>query len=174
MNSNVHVISEEQVWVEYWEKYRRRPEDWRMYSGISSKGYPELLILGKKDSWLLRRESLYSGKLGIGGRFSETKQSDIEGGKMSTQFGFRPVPKKIVRRLATGQEMDLEERTRIITDILSQTPTTPDRIRSPLMVQGPLVQSPNPLPVISKEQVELDMKLDLELDKWKRRINYLH
>ncbi len=165
------LIPEDVICAEFWKRYFRRPEGWRLYSGVSTKGYPELLITGEKESWLVRRDSLYSGKLGIGGRIA----GDIEVNPRMDPYGFREIPRRYVERILAmdGEGIDPVEKTKIITDILKKPPTTLDRIRSPGAIQGPMIQSYQALPLISNEQAKLDRDLNIEMDKWKRRIPYL-
>ncbi|MFQ6135183.1 MAG: hypothetical protein ACE5KU_05150 [Nitrososphaerales archaeon] len=165
------IIPEEEIWAEFWRGYSRGPEAWRMYFGVSAKGYPELLITGEKESWLVRRESLFSGKPGIGGRIAE----DIRMKPRIEPYGFREIPRCYLKKIVAMIERSVDpvDETKIITDILKQPPTTLDRIRSPSVIQGPLVHSYQPLPLISEEQMELNRKLDIELDKWKRRFHHI-
>jgi hypothetical protein len=167
---DVNLLRENAIWAEFWKRYFGRPEGWRIYSGISTNGYPELLINGEKESWLVRRDSLYSGKLGIGGRIS----GDIKMDPRVDPFGFREIPRRYLERiLAMDEGFDPVEKTKMITDILKKPPTTLDRIRSPGAIQGPMVRSYQALPLISNEQAKLDKELNMEMDKWKRRIPYL-
>lgn len=167
------LIPEEEIWAEYWRSYNQRPEGWRLYSGISVRGCPELLIAGEKESWLVRRESLYSGKLGVGGKIPRGISRDSASGSIMGSYGFREVPGDYAERLARGESVDPAEKMRIIADILRHPPTPLDKITSPSLLQGPLTHSIRPLPIISEEQAELDRKLNLELDKWRRRLNYI-
>jgi hypothetical protein len=166
----VKLLPEDVICAEFWKRYFRRPDGWRLYSGVSTKGYPELLIAGEEESWLVRRDSLYSGKLGIGGRIA----GDIEVNPEVSPYGFREIPRRFLEKLMSMEEgNDLVDKTKIITDILKKPPTTLDRIRSPGAIQGPMIQSYQALPLISKEQAKLDRDLNIEMDKWKRRISYL-
>ena len=67
----MEIVPEDVIWAEFRKKYEEKPKGWRIHSGLSPKGFPELLISGPKESWLMKRESLYSGKLGVGGRIPE-------------------------------------------------------------------------------------------------------
>ena len=40
----VELIPENVILAEFWKKYYRQPDGWRMYSGVTANGYPELFI----------------------------------------------------------------------------------------------------------------------------------
>ncbi len=165
-------IPENVIISDFWKKYFRQPVGWRMYSGITDNGHPELLITGEKESWLIRRDSLYSGKLGIGGKL----EGDILINPRVDSFGFREIPNKYFNKILSmnNEVIDQEEKSKIIAALLEKPPTTLDRIKSSGVIRGPMVQSYSALPLISDQQVELDSKLNIEMNKWKRRISYLH
>jgi len=115
----VDILSEEIVWNEFWKRYSKKPKAWRIYSGLSSKGHPELLISGEDDSWIIRRESLYSGKLGIGGRIPD----EVKMNSKSAPYGFRELSQDVldnIMMIIEGQK-DPRVRSKIINNILSKT-----------------------------------------------------
>jgi hypothetical protein len=167
----VDILSEEIVWNEFWKRYSKKPKAWRIYSGLSGKGHPELLISGEDDSWIIRRESLYSGKLGIGGRIPDGVKMNSKG----APYGFRELSQDVldnIMMIIEGQK-DPGVRSKVINNILKKPPTTLERIQSPGVMQGPIVHSLNSLPLFSKEQARLDRKLNLEIDQWRRRFPYI-
>ncbi len=165
------LIPENVILAEFWKKYYRQPDGWRMYSGVTANGYPELFITGEKESWLIRRDSLYNGKLGIGGKL----EGDIMMNPRVNPYGFREIPTQYIDKILTMNKNDInqEEKTKMIAALLDKPPTTFEKIKSPGVIRGPMVQSPHALPLISKEQADLDKKLNIEMNKWKRRISYL-
>lgn len=164
-------IPEDVIWAEFWKKYYKRPESWRIYSGITKNRYPEVLISGEKESWMIRRESLYSGKMGIGGKLEE----NIAINPYSNPYGFRGIPVRDINKILSIKEDDVNqiERSNIIRELLEKPPTTIERIKSPLAIQGPMLQSSQALPLISKDQKILDKELNIEMKKWKLRRSYL-
>ena len=167
----VELIPENVILAEFWKKYYRRPDGWRLYSGVTKDGYPELFITGERESWLIRRDSLYNGKLGIGGKL----EGDIMMNPRVNPYGFREIPAQYIDKILMMNKgnIDQEEKTRMIAALLEKPPTTLERIKSPGVIRGPLIQSPDALPLISKEQADLDKNLNIEMNKWKRRISYL-
>ena len=174
------MVPEEEIWEEFWQKkYKQDPDVWRIFRSESPKGYPELWIIGPQESWLLKRESLYSGKHGIGVKLDEGYGTK----PMPPSYGFREVPQakylmeKAMEMVERGMD-PAEAMARIfpilekeIPAILQQRPTAPERIRSPIAVQGPIIAY-RPSHLLSERQMELDRKLDSELDKWKRRLSH--
>ena len=59
------ITPEDEIWKEVWRKYNQNPLGLKMYSGISSRGHPELLITSTKESWMIKRDSPYSGRPGL-------------------------------------------------------------------------------------------------------------
>lgn len=168
---SVSIIPEEEIWKEVWKKYNLDPLGLRMYAGLSSTGHPELLITSPKDNWMIKRESPYSGKLGIGGRLEEYFKPKLQ----IDQAGFRPIPRYAIKKMIAmaGEGFDIIEATKIIESILAQEPTTFEelrRIRPPGVMQGPILHTYRSLQSIIGRQLEVDTKLEMELEKWKRRL----
>lgn len=168
------VTPEDEIWKEVWRKYNQNPLGLRMYAGISSRGHPELLITSAKESWMIKRDSPYSSRLGIGGRIQESVRPrlDVE------QAGLRPIPRYAMKRMiALAEEgIDIVEAAKMISSILAQEPMTFDeleRTKPHSVMQGPIIQSPTSLQSIIGGQLELDRKLEIELDKFKRGLTYI-
>lgn len=164
-------ISEDVIWSEFWKRYYRRPENWRIYSGITKNRYPEVLISGEKESWLIRRESLYSGKMGIGGKLDE----NIAINPHLNPYGFREIPLKDLNKIfgMDGEEISQINRNNMIRDLLEKPPTTIERIKSSGIIRGPMLQSQQALPLITKDQKKLDLELNVEMKKWKLKRSFL-
>ncbi len=164
-------IPEDMIWAEFWKKYYKNPESWRIYSGITKNRYPEVLISGEKESWLIRRESVYTGKLGIGGKLEE----NIAINSYINPYGFREIPLRDINRILSinGNDIGQTDRSDIIRELLEKPPTTIEKIKSPLVIRGPMLQSNQALPLISKDQKKLDEELNIEMKKWKLRLSYL-
>ena len=164
------MMPEGEIWKEVWKRYNQNPLGLRMYAGISSMGHPELLITSPKGSWMIKHDSPYSGKPGMGGRIESCVKPKLK----VEQAGLRPIPRDAIRKMIAMVEegIDITEATKLINSILAQEPTTFDnlrRIRPPAIMQGPILHSPRPLQSIIGGQLELDLKLDAELEMLKRR-----
>jgi hypothetical protein len=165
------ILSEEIIWNEFWKQYSKKPKSWRIYSGLSSKGNPELLISGEDGSWIIRRDSLYSGKLGIGGKVSD----EVRIKSKVAPFGFREISKDVldnILMIIEGQK-DARVRANILNKILRKPPTTLESIQTQGVLQGPVLHTLNSFPLISEEQERLDVKLNFELNQMKRKLPYI-
>ena len=167
------ILPEEEIWKEFLKKHKRNPNVWRLYEGISRTGHPELLITGLKKSWLLKRDSLYSGRPGLGVELDEGYR-----GPRIEPYGFREAPKYVMKKIVALVEEGIDPLKAIkmiieheIPNILSQRPISIDRIRSPMVMEGPVLYTNRPLPYFSKRQMELDRKLELELKKLRSRLD---
>ncbi|MEM4311187.1 MAG: hypothetical protein QXX95_02220 [Nitrososphaerales archaeon] len=164
------ILSEEEIWNEVLRKYNKNPLGFRIYSGISPSKNLELLITNPNESWLLKRDSLYSGKKGLGVRLNEKINIDIK----VEQAGLRPIPGYIAKRLIAMSEEGINF-GKIIEEILKQEPKSFDEIKKkkPLgILQGPILHSLNPLQSLIGKQLELDKKLEYEIEKLKRSSTY--
>jgi hypothetical protein len=168
------VTSEDEIWRQVWRRYNQNPSGLRMYAGVSSHGHPELLITSPADTWIIKRDSPYSGRLGIGGVVQEPVRPRVE----VEQAGLRPIPRYALKKMmALAEEgVDVVEAAKLIGSILAQEPVTFDelkRMRPPSVMQGPIVHSPAPLQSIIGGQLELDRKLEVELEKMRRGLSYI-
>ena len=167
------VMPEIEIWKQFFRRYNRNPLDWRIYDGISSAGFPERLISSPNYSWMIKYD--YSGRPGISGRI----ESQITPPKFELeQAGFRPIPKYAIKKMAQmfeeGFDMsEVLEAMKIIERILAQEPTTFDeieRMRPPGIIRGPILNTQRPLQSIIGGQSKLDLKLDTELEKMRRKL----
>ena len=168
------ITPEDEIWKEVWRKYNQNPLGLKMYSGISSRGHPELLITSTKESWMIKRDSPYSGRQGIGGRLQESIRPRLN----VEQAGLRPIPRYAMKKMIAMAEggIDIVEAAKIVGSILEQEPVTFDeleRIKPPSVMQGPIIHSPTSIQSIIGGQLELDMKLEGELEKLKRGLTYI-
>ncbi len=148
------------------------PPGWRVYAGLSTKGYPELVIASDREFWLLKRESLYTGKPGLAVRVGEPYGLD----RGVAEFGFREIPRSALeglRRLAERQADPIEAYRRVVLDILSRPPTLPGQAMGSGLLQGPVVHTGGPLPVLSQAQADLNARLEAELNRRRASLHYL-
>ena len=163
----MEIVPEDVIWSEFRKKYEEKPKGWRIHSGLSPKGFPELLISGPKESWLMKRESLYSGKLGVGGRIPE----GIKLNSKNESFGLRDLPiNKIQRIMNTSNALDVNK---MMANLMNTSPIPHQNITSPVALEGPVFHSPKPLNLVSRKHNALDKLLDLEMSKWRSKISYL-
>jgi len=164
------IMPETEIWKQFFRRYNRNPLDWRIYSGISDTGNLQLLINSPNHRWLIERDSAYSDRPGIGGVVEEciVPKLNLE------QSGYRPVPEKIMEKLipVMEEETDSGESAKIIESIMRCEPTTFEeirRIRPRAIMRGPIMLSPRPIQSVIGGQLELDAKLEAELEKLKNK-----
>jgi len=164
------VMPEIEVWKQFFRTYNRNSLGWGRYVGISDKGNLQVLINGPNYRWLIERDSAYSDRPGIGGMVEEriVPKLDLE------QSGYRPVPGKIMEKLIPimEEEPDSEEVEKIIKSILNLEPITFDEIRRtrpPAIMTGPIMLSPRPIQTVVGGQLKLEVKLEAELEKLKKK-----
>lgn len=169
------VMPEEEILRQFLRRYNQNPLEWRIYGGTSPAGYPEVLITNPGYSWLLKRDSQYSGMPGIGGRLEQC----VSPKSISAQSGFRPISKYAMEKIVAMMEQGADpiEAMKIVETSLRQDPTTFDeieRIRPPGVLRGPIMLSHRPLQHIIGGQLDLDAKLEIELRKMQaRRTGYI-
>ena len=169
------IISEEQIWREVQNRYEQNPLGLQMFYGTSPKGYPELFINSPEISWLIKRESIYTGKLGIGERIERKITKSIP---QTTQYGLRPFPKQSIRKLMTAMEHGISSQDAIntmnnlISNTLQKEPRRLDEIMGDDVLLGPVLPARRPISSLIGGQSELYRRLDYELDKLKRALPY--
>jgi len=163
----MEIVPENIIWSEFRKKYEEKPKGWQIRSGLSPNGYPELLISGPSESWLMKRESLYSGKLGVGGRIPE----GIKLNSKNESFGLRNIPaNKLQHIMNTSNALDVNK---MMSNLMNTFPVPHQNITSPIALEGPVFQSRNPLNLVSRKHNALDKLLDIELSKWRSKLSYL-
>jgi hypothetical protein len=164
------IMPETEIWKQFFRRYNRNPLNWRIYSGISDTGNLQLLINSPNYRWLIERDSAFSDRPGIGGMVEEciVPKLDLE------QSGYRPVPGKIMKHMIALMEegKDYAEAAKIIESAMRCEPITFEeigRIRPRAIMSGPIMLSPRPIQTVVGGQLELDAKLEAELEKLKKR-----
>ncbi len=169
------IMSEEQIWKDVQRRYEQNPLGLQMFFGTSPKGYPELFINSPEISWLIKRESIYTGKLGIGERIESKFTKSIP---KTTQYGLRPFPKRSIRKLMTAMEHGISSQDAIktmnnlISSTLQKEPKRLDEIIGNDVLLGPVFPARRPISSLIAGQSELYRRLDNELDKLKRALPY--
>lgn len=145
-------------------KYNKDPKGWKVFAGKDKDGYYDLVITHKSQIWLIKGEQINPYKwIGYGVKQSIENEEEINRFS-SHQFGFRPFPKKKIEELLETFK-NHEKMNKLVEELLKVQPKPIHEIKTPLMVQGPIVYSLKPLEVISEKQKELTKKLKDELEK---------
>lgn len=167
----MEIMSEIEVGEEFRKKYEQNPRGWKCAQGIRN-GHPELFVTNKKSgiSFKVMRDSQYSGMPGVGGIINEymAPRMDIE------HYGLRPFSIHDIWKMIVG----MAEGIIPIKTIMAQQPVTVSELQKTMphvAVQGPILHIPKPIEAIIGGQLELDLKLEAELEKLttKKISNYI-
>ncbi|MEM3653727.1 MAG: hypothetical protein QW723_03335, partial [Candidatus Bathyarchaeia archaeon] len=159
---NIKTVDE--ILKEVIKRYNKDPKEWKVFVGKDRSGHYDLLITHKSQIWLIKGEQINPFKW-IGYGIEQSIENDEKIKKFpSFQFGFRPLPKEKIEELSKIIE-DHEKMNEFILNLLNTQPKPIHEIKSPLVVQGPIVYSSKPLEIISEEQRKLSNKLKDELEK---------
>jgi hypothetical protein len=164
------IIKENEILEEVRHSYNQSPLGFRIYCGLSHTGHPEILIASPSRNWMIKRDSPYSGKWGIGGRLDDKLEYADPILTKAGDSGIRPVPNYLMEKMANLDRMGVDVTdTNIIDSLLKQPPATFDELRKtrpPVVLEGPVIDLGRPLQSIIRGQLELDMALEAELKKW--------
>ena len=167
------VLGEEEILRRVNRLYDESPKGWRIYSGRSKNGNPELIVTGE-ENWHIIRDR-YSGRPGLGIKLGNSAEPTSD----AIYAGLRPVPNSVMNLLidmiSKGADLSvinrvMYESTRRIVGM--EDPVSHEqieRIKPPAIISGPILTSPNPLHGIIRGQEELDAKLNEELERMKRK-----
>jgi hypothetical protein len=160
----MEIKTVDEIIKEVMRKYNRNPKEWKVFAGKDKNGYYDLLITHKSQIWLIKSEQINPFKW-VGYGVKQSIENDEKIKKFpSFQFGFRPLSQKKIEELSETLE-DREKMSEFILKLLNTQPKPIHEIKSPLVVQGPIVYSSKPLEIISEEQKRLSNKLKEELER---------
>ncbi|MGQ9781506.1 MAG: hypothetical protein ACUVQ8_04550 [Nitrososphaeria archaeon] len=145
-------------------RYNRNPVGWKVLLGSDDKGFPTILFLSPEELWELKLDSLYKpNPICVGSKVTDSIVK-VEREPKSPSYGFRPVDDeraKLIIESLSKKEMPSD----IVRKILLEEPKPLSEIEKRKMVlHGPIIHSPR-LPLLSEQQVDLDVKLRRELQR---------
>ena len=131
------------------KQYNKDPEGWRVYVSKDKDLFTDVLITHHHELWYLKEYSINPYKsIGVSEHLNE---GDFEHPYLK-DFGLRELKHK-----------DLTQKRENILKILDKKPLSVSQIKSELILEGPVIKTPNL--AISKSQKDLDTKLRDELNK---------
>jgi hypothetical protein len=156
-------------------KYNKNPLGWKVLISNDEKGFPTILFFSRDEVWELKFDSLYKPNPICVGRNFTNPGEKLDQKFQSPNYGFRPLEDDKAKMILKSL---LKERTasNIVNEILQKEPKSLEDIEERKMVlHGPIIHSPK-LPLISEQQVDLDIKLRSELQKllWNRGIGSMY
>ncbi|MEE8168409.1 MAG: hypothetical protein V3T58_06010 [Candidatus Hydrothermarchaeales archaeon] len=135
-------------------RYDKDPKGWNFVVGPGEKYFDIMISKGAKV-WQLKLDTLYKpNPVGFGSLIDkrEVPALDISG----PSFGYRPLSDEQIEALLT-QSLDLEE-------IIEIEPMSLNKIKSPIVAQGPILHTSKPMNYVSEKQKALDLKLRRKID----------
>lgn len=155
--------SADDVKREVLERYNKDPRSWHMLSGKDRYGYHDLVVMHGADVWIIK-EQLVNPFKSVGFAVKTLCKVDPFQNIESPQCGFRPV--------SQAQIADIFEMIRasknsheLLSEIMNQRPVSLREVRSPAVVQGPILHLDRPTDFVSTKQRDLDLKLKVELER---------
>jgi len=146
--------------------YNRDPRGWRVFVGRDPKGFSEVTITHPPHAWLLKEQIINPFRaVGLGVKLT-LEEPKIFNDQLPHDFGLRPLSNRrmqeIVRLMERGQPVqDVMEKIMKTSPIpLTEAPSFGN-----IFAQGPVVVRQDALKGLSRNQRELDRRLDVELER---------
>ena len=154
----------EDVKKEILKRYDSNPSGWRVFVGRDRRGHFDLIVSHDSDMWLIKEEQINPFlSVGFGVRDKVVKFEAIE--KISPYtFGLRPLSERQMMKVALALRSN-ESPSKLLARALMADPVASTEIRSPGILQGPVIHSAKGIELISERQAELDRELRLELER---------
>lgn len=155
--------SAEDVKKEISRLYDKDPTEWRVISGKDRHGYNDLVVVHGADVWIIK-EQLINPYKSVGFAVKTLGKGTNIGSFESPPCGIRPVSQaqieEIARTLEKGQNAH-----EVLSEIMNHRPISFRDLRSPVIVQGPILHVNQPTDLVSTKQRDLDLRLRDELEK---------
>ncbi|MFQ5762972.1 MAG: hypothetical protein ACE5PO_08040 [Candidatus Bathyarchaeia archaeon] len=158
----------EDVRREIVRRYDKDPADWNVFFTTDRRGYHNIITVHRGQMWLVKEEAI-NPYTSVGFGLRTKLDREISANSLSPYpFGLRPVQeeqaKQIIQAFEGGEKAD-----NIITRILDSKPWPSHEIRTPTMLQGPMLQIPRGVEFLSEQHQALDLKLRRQLDQLLQR-----
>ena len=130
------------------EEYERDPEGWKVRTSRDRARFMDTMVTHDENMWYLKEYSINPYKtVGVAERKRATEGDDLK-----FDFGLRELT----------DPARLKESSDLI-DLLSRRPESPENIKSPYVLEGPVLRTKDLS--ISQAQEKLDEKLRAELKR---------
>lgn len=158
----------EEVRREIVRRYDKDPTDWNVFFSTDRRGYHNIITVHRGQMWLVKEEAINPYK-SVGFGLKTKLDSEIPAKKLSPYpFGLRPVQEDQAKQIIQAFEGG-EDTGNIITRILDSKPWPASEIRTPMILQGPMLQIPRGVEILSEQHQALDAKLRRQLDQLLQR-----
>ncbi len=145
-------------------RYSADPDGWQVLYGRNPGGNNDLIVVHGSRVWIIKENPINPYQsVGLAARGRLRRGEDIK--RFSPySFGLRPLETEqindLMTRLMTGKSAQ-----EVVREIMKIKPSSPRNIRSPVVVQGPVVYSQRPIELISETHRKLSEQLDEELER---------
>ena len=142
--------------------YNKNPEGWRILVGRDKSGFYDALISHGTEAWQLKEYEVNPYKfVGLGSRIPNLPVAPLI--PQEEPFGLRAIGLDQIKEIASVID-DPSLMSELAAKLLSRKPVSAsEAIESPAVLQGPILQSPNPLEALSSAHTKLDARLRKEL-----------
>jgi len=155
--------SADEVKMEILDLYDKDPRKWHILSGRDGFGHHDIVVMHGTDVWIVK-EQLINPYKSVGFAVKTLNKVDPFENIESAQCGIRPVsPTQIAQIIETIQAG--KNAHELLSEIMSQKPISLHEVRSPAVVQGPVLHVNRPTDFLSIKQYDLELKLRTELEK---------
>ncbi|MEM2942584.1 MAG: hypothetical protein QXT81_04090 [Candidatus Bathyarchaeia archaeon] len=145
------------------KSYDSNPLGWSIHVGRDRRNFSQILVSHGSQLWILKEEWINPYKsVGFGARLECGGESLRVPG--TQEFGLRPLAPKQMKQLAELMSRNEDPRD-LLLRVMRSSPIASHDIRSPLVLQGPIIASPNPLSLLSDKHQELDLRLREKLER---------
>lgn len=143
--------------------YDSNPKGWNVFVGRDNRKFSQALISNGSNVWVLKEEIINPYKsVGLGVKLVD--QLDSLKSSAPQEFGLRPLNQRQIRGLIDLTKKEKSPRD-FLLGIMKSKPVSSSNITSPLILQGPIMSTENPLNLLSDKHRELDRKLNSELNR---------
>lgn len=153
--------------------YDKDPQGWNVLVGKDKAGFYDALISHGSEAWQVKEYQVNPYKfVGLGSRLPNAPTHPLP--MKDYPFGLRPIGMDQMKELASLIDDDPRAISEIAAKVLTEKPVSSrEAIESPAILQGPILQSNNPLEALSSAHNRLDEKLRKDLQRMVRR-DYRH
>lgn len=143
--------------------YDSNPKGWNVFVGRDNRKFSQTLISNSSNVWVLKEEMINPYKsVGLGVKLVD--QIDSLKSVTPQEFGLRPLNQGQIKKLIDLTRKEKSPRD-LLLGIMKSKPVSSSNIKSPLILQGPIMTTENPLSLLSDKHRELDRKLNSELNR---------
>lgn len=144
--------------------YDRDPQGWNVLVGKDRAGFYDLLISHGSEAWQVKEYQVNPYKfVGLGSRLPSAVAPHIP--LAESPFGLRPIGIDMMKDIASLME-DPRAMGDLAAKLLRERPVSArEAIESPAILQGPILQSTNPLGALSASHSRLDTRMRKELQR---------